>query len=189
MVADGIAGLCRINWFRGRSSQVKTYPRPYSPKQHGRPAYDGGDEEADDLSRRRRRRRSLASWRRQLDGHEEEQAAEDAIDRLKEELGAADSTQEDDPGLRTGMMPSDGSQIKDEDDETTEITEDDNAEVDEDETGNTSETDQTTADEVDPDEDNPLLADDTFSNSPSKLPVGPTKAKPLVAKPNAVSTC
>ncbi|KAM0793498.1 hypothetical protein ACM66B_000937 [Microbotryomycetes sp. NB124-2] len=206
----------QINWFRGRSSQVKPFPRPYSPKNHGRPEYDdaadtlsagqadeGDDEDAGDDKRIRtkRRRRGTPSWKRQL-GADDQLEGQDALDKLKSELGALDREgggvgQEADAdgefGIGKTMMPSDGSQIKDEDDGEVDYQTDDVESTTDKEAGG-----EDTADgdeDVDVDEDegdieaqeaNPLLEEETYDRTPTKMHVGPTRAKPLVAKPNAL---
>ncbi|KAK4057693.1 Phosphatase dcr2 [Microbotryomycetes sp. JL221] len=195
----------QINWFRGRSSQVKTIPRPYSPKGHGRPEYDDVDELGSDdtvnndvdRTNRGRRSRSLRTTRstrgrrrrRQLEEVQTDMDGDAALDRLQNELGALDGQQDQDSGAEIGigdtMMPSDGSQIKNDDDAEVEYQTDEQAE----EAANGGLEDEGDIDEEDeivPEGDDAIIEDVEYDKSPTKLPVGPTKSKPLVAKPNAL---
>ncbi|KAK4055185.1 Phosphatase dcr2 [Microbotryomycetes sp. JL201] len=196
----------QINWFRGRSSQVKPFPRPYSPKNHGRPEYDNvdelgsnpnlsePDEEADRTKKIRRRRRGTTSWKRQDDDEQSAGSTDgrEAFEKLKAELGAADEDKTDDVedgkyGIGNTMQPNDGSQVENEDDAKADFQTDDEApdiKADDSEAS----VEQGDGDEVtvDTKEFNPLLEEETSDRTPTKLPVGPTRAKPLVAKPNAL---
>lgn len=144
---------------------------------------------------KRRRRRQLGAGFEADDVVQDEQTLDsgrlsaDKQGELGADRQAADGgwgDLEDAGTVGTGMMPSDGSQIKDADEKDVSFESDADAKADADKM----------REEVPNGEDEPesedknvneLLAADDYSRTPTDLPDGPTKERPFEAKPNAVS--
>ncbi|BGP12751.1 Phosphatase dcr2 [Rhodosporidiobolus nylandii] len=182
----------QINWFRGRSAQMHPFQRPYTPSASSssnrrpsrpRPAAVS----ASYNTRLDRFRRSAESAKRQDDDETWADAAQAEIEEIEAELAA----ELEDSGLSTAVEPDDGSRIVNDPQ--------DDVSFDADEDGEASSA--STTSEQQPGEGNvetgeeldPLLEAELEAEAeegwlePTVLPVGPTKAHPMLAKPNAIT--
>ncbi|GAA5859682.1 hypothetical protein JCM1840_006407 [Sporobolomyces johnsonii] len=194
----------QINWFRGRSAQMKTLMRPYTPPvktfasasafatsnrrpRPGRPGSKSSSSSstsaASDLSVNDLRRRVRRQTTDENDG-DWTVAAVDELTKLEEEM-----LENGDAGFSTAVEPDDGSQVGEESlyGEDGSTYEEDGADVSAaDNSGSgTQEEDLIAEGEL-----NPLLEDEQLMEEgglePTELPAGPTKANPMEAKPNAM---
>lgn len=180
--------------------------RPYQPQHavssgsHRRPSRPGRPDrvrpEFDSLDDERSRTGRFARFRRQIGagfdaddvtqdedrfdtgGAQEGKGRQGELGALPEQDGIAGSDGRPKEDVGTGMMPSDGSQVKSQDDE--EVTY---------ETSNASESTPPNIQQAEEIEVNlnDLLAEDEYNLTPTRLAAGPTKQNPFEAKPNAVS--
>ncbi|GAA5980570.1 hypothetical protein JCM10908_001692 [Rhodotorula pacifica] len=157
----------QINWFRGRSAQIHSYTRPYSANQQA-----GSD------SPLRIRRRNRFD-KRQADGDDKwTEAAVDELKALEKEFGIDES-------LSPAVEPDDGSSV---------VTDpaaagEEGAKFEEDAaTDPVTATDDSTGEITSAKylEEQDELLEGAADLEPTVLPVGPTRSKPMEAKPNAI---
>ncbi|GAA5949069.1 hypothetical protein JCM21900_004848 [Sporobolomyces salmonicolor] len=188
----------QINWFRGRSAQIKTITRPYIPpsktfatlnrrSRAGRPGFRSTSSSTistvsnlsvDDLRRRIKRQTTDEN------GADWTAAAVDELTKLEEEM-----LDNGDAGFSAAVEPDDGSQIGEEPlyGQNGSAFEEDGSDVSAaDHSGSgTKEEDLIAEGKI-----NPLLEDEQLMEEgglePTELPAGPTKANPMEAKPNAM---
>ncbi|GAA6001894.1 hypothetical protein JCM10207_002368 [Rhodosporidiobolus poonsookiae] len=191
----------QINWFRGRSAQMHTYLRPYTPPRtlaapaagsNRRPARPrpGGNRRPPAGDRRLRKRQDddEDTWR---------DAAEAELEELEKEIDGEGA----DGGFSPAVEPDDGSRVVNdpEDDVSFEpsgskanIDDDDEFDGDVSTSSTTSEQqpgegDVKTGEEFDPLLEAELEAEEEDGGlEPTELPAGPTKANPMTGKPNAM---
>lgn len=157
----------QINWFRGRSSQIHSYTRPYRSDSRAvrSPLRVGSRREQGRLSRRQD---GDGSW---------QEAAVAELQKLEKEFGL-------DGSISPAVEPDDGSNIIQEPSQSQDDVEQDGSSdeaiSDSDETSSAP---ATTSDFTDEEEELLEGADD---REPTVLPAGPTRAQPMEAKPNAI---
>ncbi|BGO96703.1 Phosphatase dcr2 [Rhodotorula toruloides] len=188
----------QINWFRGRSAQMKTYTRPYAPprqltttnrvssnRRPGRPKKKPARPAAGSNGGRR----LVRLTKRQEEGslanlnEEWEQAGVQELQELEKEM-KADAEAEfglagDDESLTPAVEPYDGSEIVDNPDD--DISFESSASKSD---GQTETVGIVSADRLEEAEEE-MLAEEGWLE-PTVLPAGPSKASPMEAKPNAM---
>ncbi|GAA5832135.1 hypothetical protein JCM11251_004252 [Rhodosporidiobolus azoricus] len=186
----------QINWFRGRSAQMHTYQRPYSPPT--RPSGTGGSNRRPSRPRPGQARPAAAPPAVADDGFDDRRLlrlgkrqddlwSEEELKGMEDEVNAGQG----DGGFSPQVEP--GSHIVNEPDEDDVAFEsDDDAE----EVSSSTETDEQRPGEgnVSTGEDfDPLLeaeleaeAEEGFLDPSPPLPAGPTQSNPMTAKPNAM---
>ncbi|GAA5993597.1 hypothetical protein JCM11641_005129 [Rhodosporidiobolus odoratus] len=180
----------QINWFRGRSAQMHTFLRPYTPPSSSASPTGG--------NRRPNRLRPAAgtgaTGRRRFSRRQDDQSWEDAAAAEFAELEAEFGAEQDGGNLLPAVEPDDGSRVvADPQDDVT-------FETDEREFGDSGASSASTTSEQQPGEVSagaggldPLFEAEIEAEAeegwlePTELPVGPTRAKPLLAKPNAMA--
>lgn len=207
--------LDRINWFRGRSSQVKPYKRPYvptvrkgsRPSRPGRPNRPSSSKSKPSTSDYDDERKRLRARQAGDDEDEEDERGDtgvtgddDDFDTVREELAEereeeaeAEAEAEADGkfGIGNTMIDDDGSNVKDQDDGYVDFVSSSSTSTS---SGAKASATGSSAKEVDDEdhedgeEQNELLKEEDYDLTPTTLEAGPTKASPLTAKPNAVSS-
>lgn len=163
----------RINWFRGRSAQIHSYTRPYSA---------GAQNSGSTLRIRRRSRLGRRAKGQEASEDQSPGATVDELKALEQEFGI-------DGALNPAVEPDDGSSVVNDPEATGEK----GATFDESTPAEATTTDSDQSDAPGAEltavkylEEQDELLEGAADTEPTVLPVGPTRANPMEAKPNAM---
>ncbi|BGP44800.1 Phosphatase dcr2 [Rhodotorula kratochvilovae] len=176
----GIAGYDylkadQINWFRGRSAQMKPFLRPYTPPRKLSSSAAGGAN----------RKPAAAARPNRLPAQEDDARSAFARTKGRRAVRGVEERQDTSGGFGTEVEPDDGSHVVQNPEDVAEFEEDDDDELAVASATGTADAPKGTTNAL-LEAEEALLEDEGFFE-PTELPQGPTALNPMQAKPNAMT--